>query len=228
MMRKIIITLVVLAAIVVARYGYIFKALIFASREKFDFDDKDCELAGIGVGLIGSEDMALGRHGVLFISSGDLGKTFKDGASAANPGHIWVLNMRGGGSPKPVKAIIYSFPKDLRFQPHGIDVSNSTDKLYVVSHNDGYSSVIVLNIQYNDKCIKDADWKCQEPVVLTFDKDIESNLFPHMGLNDVVEASDHEVYVTQWLPFSWPKRYCTSNYCNYFTPSFYINLKIPL
>ena len=34
------------------------------------FNDNGCTLAGMGAGFIGSEDMALGKHGVLFITSG--------------------------------------------------------------------------------------------------------------------------------------------------------------
>ena len=39
------------------------------------FNDHGCHLAGMGVGLTGSEDIALGKHGVLFITSGDLHHT---------------------------------------------------------------------------------------------------------------------------------------------------------
>jgi hypothetical protein len=58
------------------------------------FNDHECHLAGVGVAMIASEDMALGKHGVLFITRGDLFMTFTQGAASANPGGMWVLDMR--------------------------------------------------------------------------------------------------------------------------------------
>ena len=36
--------------------------------------------------------------------------------------------------------------------------------------------------------------------------EITSTIFPFMALNDVVEASANEIYVTQWIPYPYPKR----------------------
>ena len=201
--------------LVLARVGYViwsFSALDI--KDKFEFDDTNCELGGKGIGMIGSEDMALGKYGILFITSGDLEQTFGYGATKANTGNIFMMNMKDE-IPKDmsklqlVKANIHSSPlgrKGFRFQPHGMDVSNSTDRIYVINHNNGYSSVIVFDIKYNLKCINDENCLFQNWASLVFNEEIRSDLFPLMALNDVVEASPSEFYVTQWLPYPYPRR----------------------
>ena len=76
--------------LILARFGFLFKAFksteIF--KDQFELDDVGCELAGMGVGMIGSEDMALGKYGILFISSGDLNQTFGYGPASANTGTV--------------------------------------------------------------------------------------------------------------------------------------------
>ena len=54
--------------------------------------DHGCMLLGVGRSgmppMHGSEDMAQGKHGMLFISSGDLRRTFRS-PDTARPGGIW-------------------------------------------------------------------------------------------------------------------------------------------
>jgi len=169
------------------------------------YNDKSCELSGLGVGLTGSEDVALGRYGVLFITSGDLHNTFGTGAESANPGGLWVYDMRDGGAQEPVKITLELFPAGRRFQGHGLDVSNTTDRVYSISHNGDHSSVDVFKITYNQECVKNLPWSCS-PVTLTYITSITSTLFPNMGINDVIEVENNQVYVTQWQPFAWPAR----------------------
>ena len=169
------------------------------------FNDQECHRAGVGVGMIASEDMALGKHGVLFITSGDLYMTFTQGAASANPGGMWVLDMREGGAAEPRKIQLESFPVGRRFQGHGLDVSNTTERVYTVSHNGDHSSVDIFQISYNQDCLASLPWACQ-PVSLTFLRSVTSNIFPNYGINDVVEAEDNQIYVTQWQPFSLPIR----------------------
>ena len=169
------------------------------------FNDNGFALAGMGAGFIGSEDMALGKHGVLFITSGDLHTTFTQGAASANPGGMWVLDMRKGGAEEPKKIQLESIPAGRRFQGHGLDVSNTTDRVYTVSHNGDHSSVDIFLISYNQECLASLPWACQ-PVSLTFLRSVTSNIFPNYGINDVVEAEDNQIYVTQWQPFSLPIR----------------------
>ena len=54
----------------------------------YTFNDDKCSLIGSGKGLIGSEDLALGKHSILFITSGDLLQIFENGASNGAPGGI--------------------------------------------------------------------------------------------------------------------------------------------
>ena len=169
----------------------------------FEINDKTCQLAGMGVGMIGSEDTGLGKHSVVFISSGDLDTVFKEGANAANPGGIWAMDMRLGAPIEPVKLKIISFPLNRRFQPHGLHISNVTDRIHVVSHNEDHSSVDIFKIEYNVKCLKKLPWNnCKNPVLLTFLTSVKSELFPNVGLNDVVEGNKNEFYVSQFRRFS--------------------------
>ena len=155
--------------------------------------------------MIGSEDMALGKHGVLIITSGDLLTTFGEGSAAARPGGIWVLDMREGGGPEPVRIQLEFLPKGRRFQAHGLDVSNTTDRVYAISHNGDHSSVDIFQIHYNQECLVSLPWSCH-PLSLTFLRSVSSSIFPNYGINDVVEAGENEIYVTQWQPFSFPVR----------------------
>ena len=208
---------IALFGLALARLGYFLIAIRSAEyfKDQFELDDQGCVLAGQKIGMIGSEDMTLGKHDILFITSGDLEKTFGYGAAAANTGSIFMMNLKDDMPKDPrkvqlVKANIHSSPftrKGFRFQPHGMDISNKTDRLYVVNHNHGYSSVIVFDIMYNQECLKELDCPLEDLASLHFKTEIRSNLFPLMALNDVVEASSNEFYVTQWLPYAYPKRY---------------------
>ena len=181
------------------------KMEFFSLPQGFTVNDQSCELAGVGAGMFGSEDMALGRHGVLFISSGDLQNCFEHGAASARAGGLWVYDMRKGGTAEPVKIQLESCPDERGFQGHGLDVSNATDRVYSVSHNGDHSSVDIFQIVYRVECVKTFPWSCP-PVSLTFLRSIKSDLFPNYGINDVVEAEDNQIYVTQWQPFSFPTR----------------------
>jgi len=139
----------------------------------------------------------------LIITSGDLAKVFEHGAAEAHPGGLWALDMRKGGGEKPV-SLPLGLPAGRRFHAHGLDISNSTDRIYAVSHNGEFSSVDIFKIQYRKECLS-LPWSC-DPVSLSFLHSITSPLFPNNGINDVIEASDGEVYVTQWQPFSAPSQ----------------------
>merc|ERR1739848_598109 len=115
-----------IVGLILARFGFIIKSFssIEQFKNQFELNDDGCELAGIGVGMFGSEDMALGKYGILFITSGDLNQTFGFGPARANPGNIWMLNMKTDFKKlELVKTTIDSLPpisqKGFRFQPHG-------------------------------------------------------------------------------------------------------------
>ena len=211
------IVLLSLFGLFLARLGIVFNNFYQGSqfKEHFELSDEKCELAGMDMGMFSSEDMVLGKYGILFITSGDLRNTFDNGPTQANTGNIFMMNMNNTNNLKKldiVKANIHSSPfsrKNFRFQPHGMDISNTTDRLYVTNHNKGYSSVIVFDIKYNMNCLKKNPQEgClfENTASLVFKAEVRSDLFPVMALNDVVEVSETEFYVTQWLPFGFPKR----------------------
>jgi len=169
----------------------------------FQPSDSGCNLLGQAKGMIGSEDLALAKHSILMITSGDLGTVFSKGSGAANPGNLWALDMREGGGEEPVKIPIFGFPAGRRFQPHGFDVSNRSDNVYVISHNGDHSSVEIFNIRYRKDCLTSLPWSCP-PAQLVHMHTLTSSLFPNSGINDVAEAANGEVYVTQWQPFALP------------------------
>ena len=177
----------------------------FTPSKKLTFNDDSCNLRGVGRGMIGSEDLALGKKSVLFITSGDLGSVGGSGAESANPGGLWVYDMRAKAASDPIKIELKYFPRNRRFQPHGLDVSNTTDRVYAVSHNGKESAIEIFKIKYHRKCLKALPWSCN-PVSLTYINSISSDLFPYNGINDVIEADANHVYVTKWLPFPYPKR----------------------
>jgi len=168
--------------------------------------DSHCSLYGKGVGMVGSEDLAMGRHSTLFITSGDLHTCFAQGSQAANPGGIWIMDLRPGAERQPRKVPIEGLPEGRRFQPHGFDVSNSTDRMFVISHNGDHTSIDIFSIKYSTSCLGSLPWSCPHPVTLSFIKSITSPLFLRYGLNDVVEAGDNELYVTEWQPYGFPEK----------------------
>jgi len=170
----------------------------------YTFNDDKCSLIGSGKGLIGSEDLALGKHSILFITSGDLLQIFENGASNGAPGGIWFLDTRTGTNKEPKKLDIQDYPDGRLFQAHGFDVSNATDRMYVVNHQGDKSTIDVLQITYNEKCLEKKPWSCI-PVSLRYLSSISSDIFPVYGINDVVELDNDHVYVTQWQLFSFPK-----------------------
>ena len=65
---------------------------------KISDKNTNCSLVGVGKGLVGSEDLALGRHSVLFVTSGDLFGIFTNGPESSDIGGVWMIDPRPGGS----------------------------------------------------------------------------------------------------------------------------------
>jgi len=170
----------------------------------YSYNDEACELRGQGMGLLGSEDLAMGRHGLLFISSGDIIQGFGQGIAQSKPGGIWVLDFSQKRILEPVKLHIKGVPEGLTFRFHGLDVSNATDRIYAVNHQESKSSVDVFEITYNTECLGET-WSCP-PVTLTFHTTVTSQHFPHAGINDVAEVDSDHFYVTQFQPFPLPAK----------------------
>ena len=165
------------------------------------YNDETCQL--VGPDLQGSEDLALGRHGVLFIASGDMHTGLTEGFGRAPPGGVWVVDLRQTVLQDPVKLEILGVPAGLTLRLLGLDVSNSTDRLYSVNHQETTSSVVVFQITYNVECVGLQSWTCP-PVSLQLVTSITSPLFPHGGINDVAEVDVDQIYVTQLLPYPVP------------------------
>lgn len=172
------------------------------SSPNISYNDQNCTNIG---SMAGSEDMAMGRGGILFISSGDLFNAFQNGSAAASSGAIWAMDVRKDTS-TPTKVPLYGFPAGERFQPHGIHVSNLTHRLLAVNHRGDSSVVEIFSIDYNRSCLSARSaWSCSSPVSLTHLRTIQSHLFPRYGINDVVEgAGKDELYVTQSRVFPLP------------------------
>merc|ERR1712109_288818 len=152
----------------------------------YTYNDKNCHLMGQNIGMIGSEDLALGKYGIVFVSSGDILQGFHHRFATAAPGGMWILDIRPDVIKDPVRVEIEGGPVPELFHPHGIDVSNSTDKLFAVNHNDIRSSVEVYQIIYKPECISISTWICT-PITLNFLTSVTSELFPKYGINDVAE-----------------------------------------
>ena len=199
-------TLVFIVIVISVGIRWIFNTInLFTIPPDFRINDGNCKLAGNNMGMIGSEDMALGKYGLLFISSGDLAKVLEEGAEVANPGSMWIMDMKVESSIKLHRLEIESFPQSRRFQPHGIHVSNITDRIHVVSHNGDHSSVDIFSIKYDTECLEEPSRsaQCKKPASLVFIKSIRSELFPSGGLNDVVEMNSNEFFVSMFLRFSF-------------------------
>jgi hypothetical protein len=190
-------------------YGVISFSELFTN---VSFNDGNCQMvAGTDPrGVAGSEDLALGRHEVLFISSGDLRVAAEHGSASANPGGIWGIDVTMAREDEPFKLPLLDYPIEQEFTPHGLFVSNLTDRMYVVNHGNGRSTVEIFAIEYCN-----GGWSsCEFPVNgLTHLKTVRSGLFPFFGINDVVEGKPEpmgerqfrmdskELYVTRFLPF---------------------------
>jgi hypothetical protein len=182
------------------------------------FNDGNCNLLGGDDyqdphdprGLKGSEDFSLGRLGLLFISSGDLRVVAERGSAAANPGGIWAVDATMKREDEPFKIPLHGYPIEKEFAPHGIYVSNMTDRLYVVNHGNQNSTVEVFFIEYCNGGWSSCEFPANGLLYLTT---VSSNLFPYFGINDVVEGKPEwtaasgqrmdskELYVTRFLPY---------------------------
>ncbi|XP_023348739.1 uncharacterized protein LOC111717470, partial [Eurytemora carolleeae] len=120
--------LIVILAVIADRSYRIKKMFdVFPSQ----YNDGNCKLKGE---MMGNEDMALGKFSVLFIgSSGNLDQCFKHGSASAQPGGIYILDIKKGQEAEPQQIYVQNSPYTV-MHAHGIYVSNKTDRLYVVDH----------------------------------------------------------------------------------------------
>lgn len=145
----------------------------------------------------GTEDMALYKNGIALLGSGDLGARLLYGywpggevTDISEDGGVFAIDMKQ--FPATVTEVpIVGLPDGISFAPHGIYLSNATQRLYVVSH--GYSfggtRIIIFKIEDDNSFLR-----------LTYLRSIASNLWGDVQLNDVVEhPSGSGVYTTRML-----------------------------
>jgi hypothetical protein len=160
------------------------------------FTDGACVLVGAEV-MANSEDLAPVRDGLVLVAVGDLHKAFRGHVDAA-PGALYTVDVQSGAA---VRVPLAGMPAGVPFQPHGIYLSNATQRVYAVSHGlaqgDG-SRVWVLRV---------ADPALGVAGGLVFVRTVQSPLFQAGAINDVVEgANAGELYVTEWLQVPMPAR----------------------
>ena len=185
---------VVVAAVVAAAALRLHTVLNFDTQAT-PVDADHCALVGADV-IVGSEDLAHVGGGLFLVSSGDLKNTFAGDPAA--PGAIFAVDL--AAEPATVRALSYAVPvpAGIPFQPHGIQFSNTTRRLYAVSHGlaagDG-SRVFVFNVGPAPS------------FDLSYVRSIQSPLFKNGAINDVAEgAGGKDIFVTEWLQVGLPAR----------------------
>jgi hypothetical protein len=174
------------------------------------YNDASCTLHS-PTDLHGSEDIAIGKEGLLFITSGDLHTVWEHGSTAAKPGGIWAYNINPYVDQRwvnsPQRLPLHGFDQDLHgFHGHGFYISNQTDRLYVVNHAHQYSGIEIFRIEYNGM---------GRLPTLHHESTIGGDgvTFKRGAINDVVEGGEeiNEIYVTTWLPHALPEHGKKSN-----------------
>jgi len=152
-------------------------------------------------GPTGAEDFVLTKHGGWIITSSlDCGHLVDNGVDVCmrDTGGLWVFHS--DANMKPSRIEIEGLPKDVAscFMTHGLFLSNTTDRLYAVTHHGNYSSIEIFAVGYSAE-------EEDKPPTLKWIRSVTSDSFLNLGPNDVVEgASAGELYVTQFMPFSLP------------------------
>lgn len=158
----------------------------------------DASQCRIYKGPTGAEDFVLAKNGWILSSSLDCGHLVDHGYQVCerDTGGLWAFDVR---EEKVERLLIKGLPTDTAscFMTHGLFLSNTTDRLYAVTHNGKSSSIEIFSVGYSDNT--------EGPPSLSWVRSVTSDSFRNMAPNDVVEgASIGELYVTQWLPFSVP------------------------
>jgi len=155
----------------------------------------NCTNIGADV-LANSEDFAMYKNGMAFVSDGDLFNLFLTGINQAKKGQIFIMNLNSideNYMETPKEVPIKGFPTGRNFQPHGIFYSNSTNRLYTVSHpHQGEGSFVeIFTVEENPLTLKHAD-----SVLPTTE---------NMVINDVVEGrSENEIFVSRFQWYAKP------------------------
>jgi len=138
------------------------------------------------------EDFRFVAENIIILSAGNLADYYAKGEASAGNGRIVAIDLITETSRD---LALSGFPSDKAFRPHGIDFSTRTRRLYVVNHaNSGEERVEIFLVSGVERLETiQLEWQgCLLPPV------------PAGTLNAVTEATDKDVYVTQWLPFRLP------------------------
>mmetsp|Transcript_34273 Transcript_34273/g.67384 ORF Transcript_34273/g.67384 Transcript_34273/m.67384 type:complete len:393 (-) Transcript_34273:85-1263(-) len=157
--------------------------------KQIEFDDGGCRLLSSPTAI---EDLApLGDGHSAFGGGGDLKASFYHGPAGAAPGAVWLINATEGTLREvPIRWGAAAVPK---LVIHGLHYSQTTRRLFAVNHGDTDTGETVEIFKYVDQ-------------TLVHVASVESPLFQHQALNDVVEGpGKDEFYVTEWLLFGHPR-----------------------
>ena len=195
-------TLIFVSFAIITRY-FITMYHFLGYSKTLTYNDASCKLHS-PTDLHGSEDMAIGKEGLLFMTSGDLHNVFEHGSNAAKPGGIWAFNINPYVDQRwvnsPQRLPLNGFDQELHgFHGHGFYISNQTDRLYVVNHAHTYSGIEIFRIEYNG---------IGRLPTLQYESTIGGDglTFKRGTINDVIEGGEeiNEIYVTTWLPNALP------------------------
>lgn len=141
--------------------------------------------------VLATEDLQEYRPGVLVGGAGSTLDAFAHGAENAPAGYLVAVDVRSG-KPEVSRLTVLGLPAHVRFQPHGLFLSQRTQRLYAVSHG-GVSGVGTRVEMFSIKEGKDG------LPVFTWEMAIGGgHHFGNCVLNSVVEGQGDEIYVTQW------------------------------
>jgi len=183
--------------------GYFYIMLGFSTV--LVYNDQNCEL--IAPKMAGSEDFVHLGNGLLLVGAGDLHNVF-DGHKAM-PGAIYVVDL-ASETPTASKVGIKGLPSALPFQPHGMYYSNTSRRLYVISHGVAAGSgsrifIFAVGRRGIENIARGETWGVKDPGGLVYIRTVPSHLFQNGAINDVIEGVDaNELYVTNWLQYPIP------------------------
>lgn len=140
----------------------------------------------------GAEDVVAWKNGIVITSSLNFFDYMEHGRGGAGVGGLFAFNIQEE-NPRVKRLEPLGFPGEFNPLTHGLFLSNSSDRLYVVCHWGPRSTVEIFDISYAPTAAVS--------VSLTWFRSVNTAAWPSGGLNDVVEGrTANELYVSQYLP----------------------------
>lgn len=188
-------TNLLVGAVGAAVFGYFWRwyclneLQVYTPIEYHNDGPNECEVLGLEELKGGSEDLAIYKNGIVLIGAGWLHGTFLKGASSVPPGDIFSYDI---GTKKVKKLEMKGFDANKKgFEPHGIYFSNTTQRLYVVSHTDEKSGTVIEIFDVVER----------PELHLVHRYQLFHTIYGNHAVNDVVEAATDgsSIYMTEWL-----------------------------